>query len=217
MHSPSFHLCHLHVNILSSEGLALNPQTNLHPALSYSLHPVVITQTIFRNTCAKLNFISFEHTRAGPWGPHCKSRAPADTRKNPGGSPLCRIWNTCKCSIRHLIQSGSLNSEAILFPLSWWLGIELEGCQPWKAFCHTKSIHIYFLLVHAECSAIQLCLALWDPMDYSPTGSSVNEISQARILEWVAVSSCRGYWPRDQSYVSCVSCIGRQILPLSHL
>ena len=57
MHGPSFHLCHLRVNILSSEGLALNLQTNLHPALSYSLHPVVITQTIFRNTCAKLNFI----------------------------------------------------------------------------------------------------------------------------------------------------------------
>ena len=121
----------------------------------------------------------------------------------------CRIWNTCKCSIRHLIQSGSLNSEAILFPLSWWLGIELEGCQPWKAFCRTKSIHIYFLLVHAECSAIQLCLALWDPMDYSPTGSSVNEISQARILEWVAVSLSRSSLLRGQTHITC---IGRWIL-----
>ena len=26
-----------------------------------------------------------------------------------------------------------------------------------------------------------------DPMDYSPTGSSVHEILQARILEWVVV------------------------------
>ena len=37
--------------------------------------------------------------------------------------------------------------------------------------------------------------------------------SQARILEWVA--SSRGCsWPRDWTYISCVSCIGRQILYL---
>ena len=31
-----------------------------------------------------------------------------------------------------------------------------------------------------------LCLTLCDPMDCSPPGSSVHEILQARILEWVA-------------------------------
>ena len=35
-------------------------------------------------------------------------------------------------------------------------------------------------------------LALCDLMDCSPPGSSVHVISQARILEWVAVSSSRG-------------------------
>ena len=34
----------------------------------------------------------------------------------------------------------------------------------------------------------QLCLTLCDPMDYSPPGSSVHGILQARILEWVAIS-----------------------------
>ena len=33
----------------------------------------------------------------------------------------------------------------------------------------------------------QLCLTLGDPMDYSPPGSSVQRILQARILEWVAI------------------------------
>ena len=33
---------------------------------------------------------------------------------------------------------------------------------------------------------------LCDPMDYSPLGSSVHVISQARILEWVAISYSRG-------------------------
>ena len=38
----------------------------------------------------------------------------------------------------------------------------------------------------------QLCLTLCDPVDYSLPGSSVHGISQARILEWVAVPSSRG-------------------------
>ena len=32
----------------------------------------------------------------------------------------------------------------------------------------------------------QLCPTLYDPMDYSPTGSSVHGILQVKILEWVA-------------------------------
>ena len=35
--------------------------------------------------------------------------------------------------------------------------------------------------------AAQTCLALCDPMDYSPPSSSVRGILQARILEWVAI------------------------------
>ena len=45
-------------------------------------------------------------------------------------------------------------------------------------------------------------------MDYSWPGSSVHEILQARILEWVAMPSSRGSsQPRDQTHVSCGSCI----------
>ena len=35
----------------------------------------------------------------------------------------------------------------------------------------------------------QSCLTLCDPMDCSSPGSSVHRIFQARILEWVAISS----------------------------
>ena len=38
----------------------------------------------------------------------------------------------------------------------------------------------------------QECLTLCDPMDCSPPGSSVHEIIQARILEWVAIPFTRG-------------------------
>ena len=37
----------------------------------------------------------------------------------------------------------------------------------------------------------QLCSTLWDLLGYSPPGSSVHGIFQARILQWVAISSSR--------------------------
>ena len=47
----------------------------------------------------------------------------------------------------------------------------------------------------------QLCLTLCNPMVCSPTGSSVHGISQARILEWVAMPFSRGSsQPRDQTW-----------------
>ena len=43
-------------------------------------------------------------------------------------------------------------------------------------------------------------------------GSSVHGILQARILEWVALSSSRGsFWCRDRTRISCVSSIGRWV------
>ena len=54
------------------------------------------------------------------------------------------------------------------------------------------------------------CPTLCNPTDCSPPGSSVHEIPQARILEWVAAPSSRGLSrPRNQTHISC---IGRQIL-----
>ena len=47
-----------------------------------------------------------------------------------------------------------------------------------------------------------------DPMYYSLPGSSVHGISQARILEWIAISFSRGSsQPRDQTHVSYTSCL----------
>ena len=52
----------------------------------------------------------------------------------------------------------------------------------------------------------QSCLTLCSPMDYSPPSSSVCEIFQARILDWVAISfTRRSSWPRDQTQVSCIA------------
>ena len=63
------------------------------------------------------------------------------------------------------------------------------------------------------CSVTQSCPTLCDPTDCSLPGSSVHRIFQARILEQVAISYSRGSsQPRDQTCISCISCIGGWIL-----
>ena len=60
------------------------------------------------------------------------------------------------------------------------------------------------------CSVAQSSLTLCDPMDYILSGSSIHGISQARILEWVAISFSRASsQARDRI---CVFCIDSQIL-----
>ena len=62
--------------------------------------------------------------------------------------------------------------------------------------------------MHA-CLLAQLCPILWDPLDCSPPGSSIHGISQASILESVAIPFSWGSsQPRDWTRVFC---IGRQI------
>ena len=54
--------------------------------------------------------------------------------------------------------------------------------------------------------SLQLCLTLCDPIDGSPTGSSVPAILQTRTLEWVAISFCNaGKWKWSCSVVSDIS------------
>ena len=63
-------------------------------------------------------------------------------------------------------------------------------------------------LVHGGCLVAKAHPTLCDPRTIS-----VHGISQAKILEWVAISFSRGsFRPRDWTCVSCVSCIGRWIL-----
>ena len=58
-------------------------------------------------------------------------------------------------------------------------------------------------LWRSEVKTCQLYQTLCATIDRSPPGSSVHGILQARMLEWVAVSSSRGSsWPRDWTWVS---------------
>ena len=59
-----------------------------------------------------------------------------------------------------------------------------------------------FLIVLCA-KSLQSCPTLCNPMDYSLLGSSVHDILQARILEWVAMPFSRGSSrPRDGTHDS---------------
>ena len=56
------------------------------------------------------------------------------------------------------------------------------------------------------CLVTQSCPTPCDPMDCSPSGSSVHGIVQARILEWVTIPFSRGSSrPRDGTRVFCIA------------
>ena len=53
--------------------------------------------------------------------------------------------------------------------------------------------------------SLQLCLTLCDPIDGSPSGSTVHGILQARTLQWVAISSSNAWkWKVKVKLSSCV-------------
>ena len=72
--------------------------------------------------------------------------------------------------------------------------------------------------------AAQSCLTLCDSMDCRPPGSSVHGISQARILEWVAISFSRGLpnpwiepqFPVLQAETLLSELLGKPIVVLIH-
>ena len=87
--------------------------------------------------------------------------------------------------------SVSKTSDSLPIQIPWW-----------KLF--------YLLLTfddsHKKVSVAQSFPTLFDPMDYSPPGSSVHGILQARMLEWVAIPiSSSSSQPRDRTLVSCIA------------
>ena len=91
-------------------------------------------------------------------------------------------------------------------PPLWWCCV-----QESRAFAPGTSDAIVCGLEDVLCA--HSCLTLCDPMDRSPPGSSVHGAFQARILEWVAISSSRGSsGPRDRTRISCISFTDRQVL-----
>ena len=64
---------------------------------------------------------------------------------------------------------------------------------PWDSPGKNTGLGCHFLLqcmkVKSESEVAQLCPTPRNPMDYSPPGPSVHGVSQARVLEWVAIGT----------------------------
>ena len=74
----------------------------------------------------------------------------------------------------------------------------LEGVVNW----FTVTFH---LAAAAAAKSLQSCLTLCDPIDGSPPGSPVPGISQARTLEWVAISFSNAWkWKVKVKSLCCV-------------
>ena len=93
------------------------------------------------------------------------------------------------------------------------------GCFGWHTppYSHTPSTHTHThthtqkRVILTEIFLCSYCLVaksypnLWEPMDCNQPGSSVHGISQARILEWVAISFSRASSQlRDRTQISYI-------------
>ena len=112
--------------------------------------------------------------------------------------------------MKHSLATGTQGRIGYLLPWAWGqrFSVKQEGLLGASALPLLTLTCIW-----PVCVCAQWCSTHCNSMDCSLPGSSICGIFQARILEWVAISSSRGSsWPRNQIRVFCVSRIGRQSL-----
>ena len=110
------------------------------------------------------------------------------------------------------ITSDTELTEKSIDVLYTWssVGPELQRSCNWTCVMWESESHPFVrwneLMCVRACSVAQSCPTLCDHTDCSPPGSSVHGVLQARILEWVAMPSSRGYsQPRDWTQVSYIA------------
>ena len=136
---------------------------------------------------------------------------------------LCKnmknVWYTCQW-FKALVFDDSISPFYLLYFLHHHTSVlvpqpGMEAVAPaveMQILNHwTARLKLFWRNIVIVCG--QLCLTLCNPMDCSRPGFSVHGILQAKIPEQVAISYFRGSsWSRDQTCISCVSCIDRQVL-----
>jgi len=113
------------------------------------------------------------------------------------------------CHVRKQQEGGHLQTSKTVFARNepcWHPKLRLPSLSElWEiSIC---------CLAFCACMHAQLHLTLCDHEYYSCPGSSVHGILQARKLDWISIPFSRGssqLW--DRTRLSCISCIGRQIL-----
>ena len=131
-------------------------------------------------------------------------------KESSGDLPPSELWKSA-CHLRPKPLSSVREGWGVyVAPLcqwsvlgAWWACISLPPSLPPSLLLlfrpQVKSESVKVLLA-------QSCPTVCDSMGYSPPGSSVHGILQARILQWVAISFSRGSsQPRERTQVSCTA------------
>ena len=111
-----------------------------------------------------------------------------------------------------LIKHTSKNTAQLKFLMNGTS--QLSNLSVWFYSLLIYLLFFYFQIFIGVCvcmlSCVQIFATPWTVVHQAPL---VHGTFQARILEWVTVSSSRGSsQPRDWTHVSCVSCLSRQFL-----
>ena len=118
------------------------------------------------------------------------------------------------CILFLLISSAAYGKQINYkcLPLSYYQFSHL-GHHHYVRPCHNHRLLIQNYVLFVLCSVTQLCPTFCNSKDCSRLGSSVHEIIPARILEVGWHFLLEGFsQPRDQTHISCVSCIDWRIL-----
>ena len=124
-----------------------------------------------------------------------------------------KVVDTCHGKIESQSSPEPLNSS-ISFTYFMFKSPPQPPCMARYLFCvvvlkelgsYQVANSVLYCYTNVCCLVAQSRPTLFDPMDYSPPGSSVHGISQARILEWVAIFFSRGSsQPRYRTHISYV-------------
>ena len=115
------------------------------------------------------------------------------------------------CSVLsiHLLLQLPFNPTTSPIPLSFCSTVQIFLTYARGCVCVCVCVCVYVYAQSFSC----VCPTLCDLVDYSLPGSSVHEIFQTRILEWVVISSSR----ESSLPVDTVSPVLQAVsLPLSH-
>ena len=216
----SFHLCsHGDLSLPCDRSVGRPSQRLLSPtpptlASSTSCHHQVCPTT----ACGAANPLVSSLWSLGLHPMSHPGEASAAPWRDPGNkTPGPQVWACCPGGMR--FRAGNVRDRC-----NCGRGQTGEGLSPMcrSVICHACQSSVatrggghatWGFSSHRPCRAMLSHFSRVRPMDCSPPGSSVHGILQARILEQVAISFSRGSSrPRDRTYISYVSCIGRRVL-----
>ena len=122
-----------------------------------------------------------------------------------GPAPHWRLWG-------NYLPLPNIQWSLAALGTSWpvFLRTLLLSSRPFPLCIFPYKDHIRFNVCVCLLSRVQLFVTPWTVC--SSSGSSVHGISQATIVEWVAISFSReSSWPRDRTHIPCILCIAGRL------